>query len=155
MKSAFGYGNRRNSATAGEIVLRLIVAGGLAYSAYVHYDLHTNYSHNGSSITQGDIFVAQAVAASVAAALVLFVGRAVGWITGFLVATGSFAAVMVYRYVNVGKIGPLPNMYEPIWFTEKSDSAIAEAVAAALSLLVLVALAGQARKRRPTLTLPR
>ena len=31
----------------------------------------------------------------------------------FLVSAGGFAAVLVYQYVNVGAIGPLPKMYDP------------------------------------------
>jgi hypothetical protein len=34
-----------------------------------------------------------------------------------------------YRYVDPGAIGPLPDMYEPVWFPEKTLAGIAEAVA--------------------------
>jgi len=39
----------------------------------------------------------------------------------------------------VGAVGPLPNMYEPLSYPEKTDSLIAEAVAA-LAALALLAL---------------
>ena len=38
----------------------------------------------------------------------------------------AFAAVMLYRYVDIPAIGPLPAMYEPVWFFEKTLSAVAE-----------------------------
>jgi hypothetical protein len=41
------------------------------------------------------------------------------------------------RYVDLPAVGPLPSMYEPLWFFEKSLSAAAEAVAALASLSLL------------------
>jgi len=38
-------------------------------------------------------------------------------------------AVLLYRYVNVPMLGPFP-VYEPVWFPDKTLSAVAEAVAA-------------------------
>ena len=38
----------------------------------------------------------------------------------------ALGAVLLYRYVNVPMLGPLPAMYEPVWFLEKSLSAVAE-----------------------------
>jgi hypothetical protein len=35
--------------------------------------------------------------------------------------------VLLYRYVDVGAIGPVPNMYEPVWYAEKLRSLYAEA----------------------------
>ncbi|MGF7235157.1 MAG: hypothetical protein ACQSGP_09385 [Frankia sp.] len=148
--------SHRRRASPGEIVLRLIVAACLAYSAYVHADLHSQYKAiKTGTLSQSDVFVIQAIVASVAAALVLFVGRIPGWTIAFLVAAGSLAAVLVYRYYNVGTIGPLPNMYEPAWYAEKSRSAIAEGVAAGLSLLRLVVFAARPTTRRPVLSLPK
>jgi hypothetical protein len=40
----------------------------------------------------------------------------------FLVSAGDFAAVLVYQYVNLGAIGPLPNMYDPAQYPEKTLS---------------------------------
>jgi hypothetical protein len=42
---------------------------------------------------------------------------------------------VLYRYVDVGSIGPIPNMYEPAWFGEKTHSAIAEGLVAVLWLV--------------------
>lgn len=154
MNSSHAYGRRRVS--PGEILLRVIVAACLGYSAWVHYDLHSNFRFAKTDTLNGSqLFVIQAVAASVAAALVLFVGRVPGWTIAFLVSAASLAAVLVYRYYDVGAIGPVPNMYEPIWYAEKTRSAIAEGIATGLSLIYLVALAARPRSRRPTLSLPK
>ncbi|MGH3860494.1 hypothetical protein [Actinokineospora sp.] len=62
-----------------------------------------------------------------------------------LVSAASLAAVVASVYVDLGAIGPFPNMYEPAWHSDKTISAIAEAVStvtAADALLV-------ARSRAP------
>ena len=71
--------------------------------------------------------------------LVLLTRHRFGALVAFLVAAGGLGAVLLYAYVDVGGFGPLPNMYDPIWYPEKTISAIAEAVAAvgALALLTL------------------
>jgi hypothetical protein len=60
----------------------------------------------------------------------------------FTVAAGvglaGLVAVVVYRYFQVPAIGPIPSMYEPIWFFSKSLSAVAEAVVAVLAAFAAV-----------------
>ncbi len=56
-----------------------------------------------------------------------------------LVGASAAATAIVTRYVNVGKIGPIPNLYDPYWApTGKVVSVVGE-VAAALAALVLLA----------------
>jgi hypothetical protein len=52
--------------------------------------------------------------------------------------------LLLYAFIDVGGFGPLPDMYDPIWYTEKTISAIAEAVAAvgALCLLLMSGVRG-------------
>jgi hypothetical protein len=56
----------------------------------------------------------------------------------FLVSAGGFAAVLVYQYVDIGAIGPLPNMYDPLRYPEKTLSVWAEGIAAVAALVLLV-----------------
>ena len=58
----------------------------------------------------------------------------------FLVTAAGTAAVLLYRYVDVGAFGPFPNMYENIWYPEKTMSAWAEGVAAVAALALLLVL---------------
>ncbi len=37
------------------------------------------------------------------------------WALAALVTVSAVAAVVLYTYVDVGAVGPLQNMYEPIW----------------------------------------
>jgi hypothetical protein len=130
-----------------DILLRLLAAAGLVVDAVVHLHLAGRYSGNGSSITQADIFRVEAVAALVVAAALLVVPwRRIGYLVAFLIAASAFGAVMLYRYVNVGSIGPLPNMYEPIWYSQKTLSAYAEAAAAVVALVGLTRSVLSARR---------
>lgn len=53
--------------------------------------------------------------------------------TAALVTLSAFAAAIVYRYVPLPEIGPLPSMYEPFWYTEKVVATVVEGIAGALS----------------------
>ncbi|WP_152627791.1 hypothetical protein [Streptacidiphilus neutrinimicus] len=147
-----GAGVRHSSrvAEAGVLwVLALVTAAVLAVDAFVHADLAPGYDGVTADVSQGTLFRVEAALAALAA-LVLLVWhrRPAAWAFAFLVAAGGVAAVLLYRYVDVGTLGPLPNMYEPIWFPEKTASVIAEAVGAGTALLGLV-LAWRVRRRRP------
>ena len=130
--------------------LRLITAAGLAVDAYVHADLAATYDPVTRTISQGDLFRIEAGAAALAAVLlVLFGTRPLVWAYALLVAAAGLAAVLLYRYVDVGTVGPLPNMYEPAWYPEKTASAVAEAAAtltAAAGLLVALRLRARSRE---------
>lgn len=115
-------------------LLRVITAAGLAIDAYVTADLAPTYDPISKSISQGDLFRIEAGLASLAALLVLVFAWRVTWAFAFLTAGGGLALLLIYRYVNVGSLGPVPNMYEPVWFSEKTTSAIAQGVAAVTAL---------------------
>jgi hypothetical protein len=121
------------------LLLRLLVAAGLAVDAYVHFDLASSYDSDAVRISQGTLFRIEAIAAVVAAVLVLAFRRWITDVLAFLVALGGFVAVMLYRYVDLGAFGPFADMYEPIWYPEKTLSAVAELIAA-LAALPLVLL---------------
>jgi hypothetical protein len=118
-------------------LVRLLASGGLAVDAYVHADLASRYDPIRASISQGNLFRAEAGIASLAALLVLVLPRREIYAFAVAVAASALAAILLYRYVNVGTLGPLPNMYEPIWFTEKAVSAAAEGVALIAALVGL------------------
>ena len=46
---------------------------------------------------------------------------------------------------NVGAFGPFPNMYDPLWYTEKTLSVWAEGIAAVAALALFVVLHLEAR----------
>jgi glucan phosphoethanolaminetransferase (alkaline phosphatase superfamily) len=100
-------------------------------------------------MTEGTLFRIQAVVAIVVAVLLLVWPRIITWLLSLLVAGSAVVAVTLYTYVNVGELGPLPNLYENTWHQPgKIVSAIAEAVAALISLVGLVLSARTRRRRR-------
>jgi hypothetical protein len=134
--------------------LRLLVAVGLAVDAYVHVDLAPAYDAIGDSLTQGTLFRVAAGAAAVSALLVLVVDRIAAYLFAFGVAASALGAVLLYRWVDVGALGPLPNMYEPVWYADKTISAIGEAVATVAAAL-LIGLSVHMRQRRSSSRLSR
>jgi hypothetical protein len=123
---------RRSGAS---MVLALLAAAGLAYDAYVHLDLAPSFDAIGDTLTQGALFRIEAALAIAAALVVLASDSRLAWAFAGLVGLGGAAAVTLYRYVDVGAIGPIPNMYEPAWYSDKTWSAIAEASVAVLWLV--------------------
>lgn len=126
--------------------LAVIGAAGLAIDAYVHFDLASSYAPiKTSSLSQVDLFRAEGAVAAVAAVAVLLRPRRYTAAFAFLVAAAGTAAVLVYAYVDVGAFGPVPNMYDPYWFDEKTLSAWAEGIAAVAALGLFAELHTHAR----------
>jgi hypothetical protein len=122
----------------------VLAAVGLLYDAKVHLHLAGDYDAVGGVITQGRLFRVEAVVAIVVAIAVLVSDRRAVWAAAGLTGLAGVAAVLLYRYVDVGAIGPIPNMYEPAWFDEKVHSAYAEG---AVALLWLLREGARARRR--------
>ena len=126
--------------------LILVVVAGLAVDAYVHFDLASSYKAvKTSSLSQADLFRAEAVVALIAGVALLVRPRRYTAAFAFLVAAAGTAAVLVYAHDHVGKIGPIPNMYDPVWYTEKTLSAWAEGIAAVVALALFGAMHARAR----------
>jgi hypothetical protein len=135
--------------TALRLGLIVVAVAGLAVDAYVHFDLASGYAAvRTSTLSQADLFRAEGVAAIVAAVGLIVRPRRYTAAFAFLVAAAGTAAVLVYRYVDVGAFGPFPNMYEPIWYTKKTVSAWAEGIAAVAALALLVLLQVRSRTVR-------
>jgi hypothetical protein len=134
------------------LALTVIVVVGLAIDAYVHFHLASAFKHNKTStLSETDLFRAEAVAAIVAAVALLLRPRRYTAAFAFLVAAAGTVAVIVYRYVNIGAFGPIPNMYDPYWApAEKTLSLVAEAVAALAALALLAMFYRPAQAVAPT-----
>lgn len=129
--------------------LRLITAAALAVDAYIHADLAHRYDLNRfAPISQGDLFRIEAGVASLMALLVLVAATRVIWAVAFLVGASALGAVLLYAHTDVGALGPLPDMYEPLWYPRKTAAAFAEGVATAAALLGFALAVWHARGRR-------
>ncbi|MET7448984.1 hypothetical protein [Streptomyces sp. NPDC005508] len=133
---------RRGRGGAGQFVrgiVRVVAAACLAVDAYLHAHLADRYDAISSSVSQGTLFRLEAALAALAALLVLVWRRLPGDLFAALVALGGLALLLVYRYVDVGELGPIPNMYEPIWYGEKKATVVVQAVAGLATLYLLLA----------------
>lgn len=116
------------------LALAALTAALLGYDAYVHLHLASGYDAVGDTVTQGALFRVEAGLALAAALLVLVSDSRPAWAAAGVTGLGGVAAVLLYRYVDVGALGPIPNMYEPAWYHDKTWSAVAEGTAAVLWL---------------------
>ena len=90
------------------------------------------------------LFVAQAVAAAVVVLWVLIRGDALAWLAFAAVAAGSLVALLLSVWVRIPSIGPLPVIYEPLWYADKYLAAISAGLAVVVALVALALL-----RRRP------
>ncbi len=112
----------------------------LAIDAYVHlHDAHFYDAVTTSTLSQGTLFRAQAAAAVVVGIALLVRPHPVVWAVAVLVAASAVGAVLLYTYVDVGALGPLPDMYEPTWAAAgKPASAVAEGLGTLLAIIGFV-----------------
>jgi hypothetical protein len=122
------------AASVAALALRVLVAAALAVDAIVHFRLAGDYQLAApDGIGQGNLFRIEAAVAVAVGLYVVFVGSRSAFTAAFLVTASALAAVLVYRYIDVASIGPIPSMYEPLWFFQKSLSAVAEGAGALLA----------------------
>jgi len=109
----------------------LVVVAGLAVDVYVHFDLASTYDGvRSNTLSQGALFRVEGAIAALAVVALIVRPRRYTALFAFLVAAGGLAAVLIYRYVDLGAFGPFPDMYEPVWYSKKTQSAWAEGIAA-------------------------
>ena len=131
--------------------LRLVTAAGLMVDAVIHLQLASLYQLVApGGIGQGNLFRLQSIVAILVAGYVVVRGSRLAYLAAFVVAAGALGAVLLYRYVDVGAFGPIPSMYEPLWFAKKTATAVAEAIAAIVAVLGL--LRTQSIQTRPIRT---
>ncbi len=133
---------RRTTSARSRIVswtLRVAIAAALGIDAVVHLQNASGYDGGGATITEGELFRVEAGLAIVVGLLVLLWPRRTSWVAALLVGASALAAVLVYRYVDIGPVGPFPDMYENTWQVPgKVLSAYAEGAAVVLAGLGLL-----------------
>ncbi|HEU5027509.1 MAG TPA: hypothetical protein VFV01_21500 [Spirillospora sp.] len=112
------------------LILRLLVAAGLAADAVVHWRFAPQMAFvQGGSIHGDVLFRIQAGVAAVVAVIILTYAARWSYALAFLVAGSAVGALLLYYYVDVGALGPLPDMHEPVWYTDKTISLVGEGIA--------------------------
>ena len=69
-----------------------------------------------------------------AAAYLLWRGSRLAYAVAAVVLLSVFAAVLLYTYVDVPAIGPIPPMYDPFWTPPKVISTVVEGIGAVLAV---------------------
>lgn len=126
------------------LVLRVATAIGLAVVAAVHLALANRYDLVGEQVSLGQLFRVQDLVAGLAALALLARPTRPVVVVGAAVALLSLLAVAGTTYLALPAMGPLPRVYEPIWFGEKALAAGAAELAAAAA----AALAGHQESAR-------
>lgn len=137
---------------SGNLLLRLLVAAGLVVDAVVHLRLASQYQlAQPAGIGQGNLFRIQAVVALLVAAYVLLRGSRPAFLAAAAVALSACAAVVLYRYAQIPGLGPIPPMYEPVWFFQKSLSAVVEGATGlvALAAALITHPSAESKPRHP------
>jgi hypothetical protein len=105
--------------------VRLLGAGCLAVSAYTHLHLASGYDF-GPAITLGQLFLVQGVVCAVLGLWLLLRDSRPAWLISAAVMAASAAAVLMSSRTQLPAVGPLPGIYEPVWYAEKVVSAASE-----------------------------
>jgi hypothetical protein len=129
--------------------LGVVTAALLGIDAYVHFhDAKLYDAATGGSITEGSLFRVQAAVAVVVGLVLLVRPHWLVFFLAVLVAGAAAGAVYLYTYVDVGRLGPLPDMYEPTWALPGKRLSAGAEIAAAGTALVGTAVT-LFRRRRP------
>ena len=129
--------------------IALGVAVTLAIDAYVHATSAAFYDPpNAGLLTEGNIFRVETAVSALLALVVLIRPARWSFASALVVAATAVGAVVLYRYVNIGPIGPIPNLYEPSWQVPgKVASVFAEGIAVLLSTVGLGLLSSRRAMR--------
>ncbi|GAB3568128.1 hypothetical protein GCM10027405_29510 [Arthrobacter alkaliphilus] len=127
-----------NHGRATAFVLRVLAAAALAVDAVVHVRFAPGYqSAAPEGLGEGNLFLVEAAAAGVTGLYVLIRGSRPAWVFTLIIAGGGLAVLLLYRYIDIPAVGPFPAMYEPIWFFDKTLTAIAQTAAVLLAATAL------------------
>ncbi|QYF91051.1 hypothetical protein [Arthrobacter sp. PAMC25284] len=118
----------------------------------IHFQLAAGYQQAApGGVGQGNLFRIHAAASLLTAVFILIKGNSPAFVAAALVMLSAFAAAILSRYVPLPDIGPIPSMYEPVWFTEKVVATVVEGIAGVLSVAGYLQLrkdAGRLRSSR-------
>ncbi|WP_369203960.1 hypothetical protein [Streptomyces sp. PU-14G] len=129
-----------------QVGARVLSAGGLAVNAYLHATLSGDYDRVSADISQGDLFRIEAGLSALGALLVLVWWRAVSDAFAWLLSAAGLALLLVYAFVDVGELGPFPDMYEPGWFDDKRLAVVALSFTLVMSTFLLVSHTRRSRR---------
>ena len=112
-----------------QLPLRVLAVAALTVDAVIHAQLAHRYDLNvAGGLSQGNLFRIEAGVAVLTAGLILLTANRIAWAVVLFITASALAAVLLSTYFHIGQIGPVPDMYEPIWYPRKLIVGVAEAV---------------------------
>ena len=148
----FGTPGRTPALARGRLIsiwaVAALVATALVIDAYVHATDAAFYEPSqGGIVSEATLFRGEAIVSGLLAVVVVLRPSPSTFAAALLVAATAVGAVVLNTYINIGAIGPLPNLYEPAWGVPgKVPSAYAEGLAVIISAAGVVLTLG---RRRP------
>ena len=131
---------------------RLIAVAGLSIDAYVHLDLASTYAEAQAPVNEGTLFRAEAVLALLTGLALITSARRLPFALSLAVSASALTVMLVSRYVDLGPLGPFPDLYDPVRFPEKLWAAGGEAAAVVASAAGILLLRIRTRLRCGTAT---
>ena len=129
---------QRHRPTALALVFRVLAAAALGVDAVVHAQLAEGYqSASPAGFGEGNLFLSEAAVAAVVGLYVLIRGSRPAWMLALLTAGGGLAVLLLYRYFDIPAFVPFPAMYEPVWFFDKTLTALSQTVVIFLAVITL------------------
>jgi hypothetical protein len=142
-------GSPRQAAVA---AARLIAVAGLSIDACAHLDLASTYAEAQAPVNEETLFRAEAVLALLAGLALITSARRLPFVLGLAVSASALTLMLVSRYLELGPLGPSPDLYDPVWFPEKLCAAGGEAAAVIASVAGILLLRIRTRVRCGTAT---
>lgn len=128
----------RYGPTAMNMVFRVLATAALGVDAFFHARLAPGYQLAApEGVGEGNLFLAEAAVAAVVGLYVLIRGSRPAWILALFTASGGLAVLLLYRYFDIPAFGPFPAMYEPVWFLDKTLTALSQIVVILLAATAL------------------
>lgn len=129
---------------------RLTAVAGLSIDACVHLDLASTYAEARAPVSEGTLFRAEAVLALLTGLALITSARRLPFVLGLAVSASALTVMLISRYVDLGPLGPFPDLYDPVWYPEKLWAAGGEAAAVIASVAGILLLRIRTRPRRGT-----
>ncbi len=108
----------------------------LGVDAVLHVRLAPRFAFGyPEGINGGNVFRVTAAAAVVAAVLLLVRTGVATFLLAAAVLGSALVALVLYTYVDVPQLGPIPSIYDPVWYRDKTVTAVAEGLGTLTALI--------------------
>ena len=120
------------------LAVRLLAAGALLVTAFIHARLAFKVGLDGSPLGRGPLFLAQAIVSAIIAMAMLTRNSRV-WLFAVVLSGSGLLGILASVYFPIPSVGPFPAIDEPTWLLTKGVVALAELTVIALWVIRQIA----------------